>query len=469
MNNIKGIVKSKDESHTTIYNESSLKLFQQFNSLAIDVNENKQKIPKIRNKRISENTQYDILQIDEQIRICFKKEEEKLSEYNKRLKSMSKTLSRIKIPFGIEDTIINDIKHIIEQYYPEYNTINILDNTTKQDDDIQLDMSYNKFLTFYQQLKKLITKYNNISSSSLLNKYNELTIPLISEYRNILSVPIRTSFLICKKNKDEIKNKQRKIEIEQLFLQIASSFIDLDINFNNNESYSSEYIALKQNNECSCGNKTNFDISDDVRTCEKCGLQIINISIQTNFKDIDRINPHQKYRYEKKIHFKEAITQFQGKQNRHIPSWVHGKIEEWLLMHDLIDKNATSDKVKYAKVKKEHLRLCIYEINDPAIKKYREDIHLIHYQITGVPCADISHLEEKLYAKFDKLEEAFLTSKDIDRTNILNVQVVLKNLLIMEGFKVNSDDFPGLKTLSRKQEHESLFAYLCQKAGINYS
>jgi hypothetical protein len=109
------------------------------------------------------------------------------------------------------------------------------------------------------------------------------------------------------------------------------------------------------------------------------------------------------------------------------------------------------------------------ESKDKSLTDHHEDVHLIYSKLTGKPCADISHLEGKLRDRFDLIEQAFWASPEIDRNNILNGAFVLANLLEMEGYPVTQEDFPGLKTTTRQEDHEALFTYLCQKAGINYS
>ena len=37
----------------------------------------------------------------------------------------------------------------------------------------------------------------------------------------------------------------------------------------------------------------------------------------------------------------------------------------------------------------------------------------------------------------------------------------------MENYKINKDDFPGLKTKERQKAHEHLFGILCSIAGLN--
>ena len=61
--------------------------------------------------------------------------------------------------------------------------------------------------------------------------------------------------------------------------------------------------------------------------CNECSHVHCIQSIQTSFKDIDRVNLSQKYKYKKKVHFRDTVNQYQGKQNKKIEielvkSWV---------------------------------------------------------------------------------------------------------------------------------------------------
>src|SRR5579872_6350641 len=69
--------------------------------------------PRIRTKKTKEKQTYDVLQIDEQIRLFFSYEKNKLHEYRKRLISMLHTFDKALIPYGIDKTVINDINETI--------------------------------------------------------------------------------------------------------------------------------------------------------------------------------------------------------------------------------------------------------------------------------------------------------------------------------------------------------------------
>lgn len=403
--------------------------------------------PKIRNKKSKERPEFDILQIDSQIKLCFETEVNKLQEYHKRVSSMLKTLVKSEIPYGVSESIVNSLNKLIDSY----GIVNDDD-----DDDIFVQLTYREFLNFYEQINKLITKIDNISSGKLLDRYLSLTSDIIDQYKKLISIPIKSAFLT--KNKPRDTGESVKNDIIEKYISIAKNFIDIE--------FEKDEPEIPEKYMCVCGNSCKFENSEGIMICECCGLEIPIITIQTSFKDIDRINMHQKYKYEKKSHFKEGILQFQGKQNKYIDDIIYQKAEEWLEIHGLINKNANNKKDRFEKVRKEHIRLFMSESEHPRITKHYEDLNLIYSKLTDKPCPDISYLEEKLYAQFDKLVEAFINLEDVERTNFLNSQFVLKKLLILNGHEIDPQDFPGLKTASRQAEHEDLWSRMIVLTGL---
>jgi hypothetical protein len=418
-----------------------------------DANALKRVVQKVRNKKIKEKQIYDILKIDEQIKECFKIEQSKLPEYNKRLSSMIWTLDRLVPPYGVEPAILDDVKQLISNY----KRINISSHPSEV--PIHLNLSYKEFLNFYEQVKRLLIKIDNISSDALYNKYLELTHELLEKYRHILTIPVKSSFLAKSKQKDH--SHSEKLNIQTTYLNIAKNFANIE--------YDNEIEQDEQKYECPCGNSTDFEVTEGYMICEKCAIEIPTKSVQSNFKDVDRIHLSNKYRYEKRSHFMEAIRQFQGKQIARIDPSLYVQAEQWLDIHGLTNRNAKTKLEKYANVKKDHVRMFISESQDPDITRHYDDLKLIHSIITDRPCPDISHLEEKLMMQFDKLVDSFLSFENIERTNFLNSQFVLRELLIYNKYKIDPDDFPGLKTPSRQAEHQDIFQTIKENSGMNNS
>lgn len=423
------------------------------------------KVQKLRNKKIKEKTKYDILQLDEQIRACFAQEIDKIPEYKKRIGSMAQTISNLDTPFGIEDIIIMDISLIVKKYC----------NNDVDPPDINPIMTYRNYLAFYDQLKRLIIKTKNIESNDLFKRYQEMSAPIIEEYKRIISIPIKTSFL--SKSKPKTDQDDHKASLLDNFLKIASNFIDIEYSPEPEKAIQTVYV-------CNCGNNSDFETKEGWMICEDCGKEIPIVNTQPVFRDLDRVNMHQKFKYEKKSHFKEGVYQFQGKQNKYIDPSIYDRYDGWLKLHNLLNIDPKIEEFikshnvldiphnearhRYARITKEHLRLFLSESDDDYLTKHYEDVHFIHSKMSRIPCPDISHLEQKLFDQFDRLVNSFSSTDDTDRVNILNSNFVLKNLLEINKYATNSLDFPGLRTQSRQQAHEALLAVLLQKAGLNH-
>jgi hypothetical protein len=109
--------------------------------------------------------------------------------------------------------------------------------------------------------------------------------------------------------------------------------------------------------------------------CEGCGKQEEKSYKSLSFKDITRVNLSNKYTYERRIHFKDCINQYQGKQNATILPEVYEDVEKQLELHGLLvgDRN-TPKKIRFENVTKDHILLFLKETSH---SKHYEDIVLI--------------------------------------------------------------------------------------------
>lgn len=197
----------------------------------------------------------NILQIDAQIKKNFKKEFSNLSKYKKQLKSLQKSL--------LKDNLKPKIKK--------------------------------NFIEAKEELEEKILK---IEEKRNLNFYLTETLPLVEEYKNILKKPIKIDFM-GKLTKEDPQKK----EIYLKYIDIALKYIDLDLEVNSNQK-------IKCNN---CKNTKNFEIVDEnIYICSKCYSEQMIIKHVSSFKDIDRVNISSQYMYDRKVHFKDGVNQYQG-------------------------------------------------------------------------------------------------------------------------------------------------------------
>ena len=358
------------------------------------------------------SNQVDILSIDTTIRNDFQAEISKIPEYKEKLKELELSLNSTSIKN-------RDIENI-------QSTIGTLrDYIQNLEDEIQ----YN----FY-----------------VMN-----TAPLIEEYKNILKKPMKMSFMGRHKEDNKEKN-----EIITRFLEIAASFTK-----NNYESLIDKHNKPNKNINCNnCDNVKDFDVLDgNIYVCNKCYSQQLILKYTSSYNDIDRVNISSKYMYDRKVHFRDCIKQYQGKQNSTIPEKIYNELITQFENHHIL--NEKSGYKRFENITKNHILLFLKELG---YSNHYENVHLIHYNLTGIKPDDISHLEDQLLDDFDALTNLYDKKfKDIDRKNFINTQYVLYQLLCRHKHKCKKEDFIVLKTMDRKFFHDEVCKVLFTELGWN--
>jgi hypothetical protein len=358
------------------------------------------------------SNEINILTIDLKIRNNFTSEIEKLDLYKSRLQDINKSLE------------IENIK----------------------------DRVKNRLLKSKTQLESHI---HDIETKSSLNFYITESAELLEKYKEILNEPLKMNFLGKK-----VKNNKDKQRIFNEYLEIASKYVSIDL----------ENKEIKDKIICkNCNNKKDFDIIDgNIYVCINCSAQQIIMKNVSSYKDIDRVNITSKYLYDRKIHFRDCINQYQGKQNSTISQKVYDDLEKQFELHHLLkgDKE-TSKNIRFANITKEHIGIFLKELQ---YTKHYENINLIYYNITGKKPDDIGYLEEKLLEDFDILTDVYDKKfKNIDRKNFINTQYVLYQLLLRHKHVCNKEDFSILKTIDRKNFHDEIMKVLFEAIGWNFS
>lgn len=228
----------------------------------------------------------------------------------------------------------------------------------------------------------------------------------------------------------------------------------------------------KEKKVCSCGNQnfiSHFD--QNIEICENCGKQEEKSYKSISYKDISRINMSNKYTYERRIHFKDCMNQYQGKQNSLIDDIVYKNLEQEFDRHGLLlGDNTTPKKERFQNITKDHILLFLKETG---YSKHYEDVVLIYHNMTGKTVDDISHLENKLMEDFDKISNLYdkrykFTGK-IDRKSFINTQYILFQLLRRHKYPCKKEDFNMLKTLDRKSFHDEIVKDLFETLNFNFT
>jgi hypothetical protein len=361
-------------------------------------------------------SQVDILNLDSKIKRMFKDEEDNIPQLEEKLLDYKKTCSMCSLSDRTHTNLKNNIK----------------------------------------ELEK---KIQYIKTDQKLNFYILESAHLLENYKEILKTPLKLSFM----GKMTQDNK-KKMEVIKKYLEIAKKYVSIEMEF------SEKQIKVICNNK-NCSNKKLFDVIDNsIYICLLCGSQQEILLHTSSYKDIDRVNISVKYTYDRKVHFRDCINQYQGKQNCTIDPEVYEKLEDQFQKHDLlVGTKKTLLEKRFVKITKEHIHMFLKELD---FTKHYENVNLIHYQMTGKKPDDISYLEDRLLEDFDILadlyDKEFKNKSGFDRKNFINTQYVLFNLLLKYRHPCRKEDFTILKTVERKAFHDSICLVLFTKQGWSH-
>ena len=357
-------------------------------------------------------SQIDILSIDTKIKQKFKEDAEKISQYQEKLMDLQKTLKHSTLKARVRKDLEKNISQLTEK-------IGCIHN---------------------------------------LHFYIADTAHLLERYKEILQTPVKLSFL----GRSSRDNKEKHSVIVR-YLEIAQNYTDTNIEIPSK----SKQVACNN-----CPNKKLFDIVDNsIYICLLCGAQQEILLHTSTYKDIDRINISAKYTYDRKVHFRDCINQYQGKQNSSIDPQVYIKLTDQFNKHHLLigDKNTVKE-IRFKNITKEHIHLFLKELE---YTKHYENVNLIHYQMTGKKPDDISYLEDRLLDDFDSLTELydkkFKNKPGFDRKNFINTQYVLYQLLVRYRHTCKKEDFTILKTVDRKSFHDDVAKICFEELGWNHT
>lgn len=370
----------------------------------------------------------NILELDRRIKAYFAEELQNKAGYTLRLKQLNTIFNYPNLRNGIKHSIIMDIKYL-------KNKLNTINN-----------------MYFYEMdTYTILTQYQDI-----LNTKVDLTI------NNVDS-----------KNHNYNKMLGHKVKLNAQFFAKVKMYLTSDImsRLKLTKTFRKRDLLQNINNIfCeNCGNSDIFDKSDEnIFTCLRCSNEVVKLINSSSYNDNGRVNVSNKYTYDRKVHFKDCMNQYQAKQNTNISPNVYHDIERELLKHRLIQEPNTSidRKTRFAMVTRNHIQFFLRELGHT---KHYEDVILIHYTLTGQQPDNIEHLEDRLSMDFDLLTEAYdRLFKHIERKNFINTQYVLFQLLRRYKYPCSKDDFAVLKTIERKASHDEICKTLFDALGWEY-
>ena len=181
--------------------------------------------------------------------------------------------------------------------------------------------------------------------------------------------------------------------------------------------------------------------------CEECGVfyetQEFIVTDLSNFKI-----KHKRI-YKRLDHFKEVLSQFQGKEGKDIPRTVIERLRE----------SIKNDSPTILEVQQNLRKL--------KLNKYVENVLYIHHVLSGTPLPYIKReIEDKMIRLFKQLERVFGLVRSrvpFARTSFLNYYYVLFKLLDYLQQPELLHRVPLLKTHVRVKQHDALWRHICEE------
>ncbi len=308
-----------------------------------------------------------------------------------------------------------------------------------------------------RKISALEEKIDDLEGSVSHGFYLAESAPMIEAYKKILKIPQKVNFMGGRAP----ENPEKKKIIEE-YCHMAKKYANLKID-------SSQTVKNKVVCE-SCGNTKHFEIVENNYVCHLCGtVQEIEVH-STSYSDIDRVNMSTKYSYDRRLHFRDCVYQYQGKQNVTIDKKIYAQLENLLEKHGLLARGPeTPRKERFRKVTKFHTVTFLKEID---YDKY-ENTNLIHWKLTEQKPDDISHLEEKLMEDFTTLDKLYFSiyrdRYNVDRSSFINTQHIFYQLLLKYNHPCDKEEFSLLKTVERLVFHDTVCEDLFNIMQWNYT
>lgn len=309
--------------------------------------------------------------------------------------------------------------------------------------------------------EELLAQIHDLEENKSRDSYTSRANSLISAYEKILTTAIKKSFM-KRKVAPNSEALEKKREIVREYLELARECTDIDLPV-------PEQAQQRTGISCNvCDNQTWFTVTDEhIFTCQSCFSQQTLLRNTPSWNDIGRANGGQKYVYDRRVHFRDSMLQYQGKQNCTIPQKVYDDLRHHLEIHRALEgKEGDPKEYRYKNVTKKLLRDFLSELGH---NKQYENIHLIHYVLTGQKPDDISHLEDTLMQEFDQLTAVYDEDfKHLDRKSIVSTQCCLYLLLKKHDHPCKRSDFNILKTPERRCDHDDILRHCFSKLGWTY-
>ena len=307
----------------------------------------------------------------------------------------------------------------------------------------------------FRETKEEIEKeiYNIENNIEEMNYYHNTAHSYLIPYYELLNNQENNHEKKEKKSIIEIFNSTKKTENKNLtnINNSRSSLLNNYLRTTEGKTFKKQKRKPKIKNCPICKNiELTLHISDGNFTCIKCGYSEVVLldSDKPNYKD--PIPDNSAYAYKRINHFREWLSQFQGRENTDIPVEVYEKVLEEL------QKNRIHN---LAELKPDKMRAILRKTGYNSM--YEHIPHIIS-KINGLPPPNISRdTEEKLIKMFTMIQKPFQMYKTKKRKNFLNYSYVLHKFCELLELDQFLPYFPLLKSPENLKEQDAIWKKIC--------
>ena len=311
-------------------------------------------------------------------------------------------------------------------------------NELSIEEHLDLQDSINELTEKIQKIKNKKKNYF-LDNSQYIFEYFETKKNISSSNNNTISnSKVNTFFKI--KNKEPINN----------FLKIENNIVQKYLT-NINETYLDIDTFIYQKDICqNCYKGELIPLEDEgLLLCNNCSRSIRYLIEKEKPSYKDPPKELSFYAYKRINHFKEILSQFQGKETTQIPDIVIENIKLQIKKERLNIENITNSKTK------EILKKLSYN-------KYYEHIPFIKNKLGIKPPLMSPELEETLYNLFTELQWPYSKYCPIDRVNFLNYYYTAYKLCELLGEDKYLPLFPLLKDRAKRIEQDEIWGNICK-------
>ena len=303
----------------------------------------------------------------------------------------------------------------------------------------------------------LKSRIRDAESEKSKRRYLRAAMPILRRYNN-LDIENQPVDFFEDSLGDPNKPLSQIQKIIEEFLDIASEYISIDV-----------IRDVKKSSLCSacgCDLLNAMPDVDGTFNCPGCGVEIEYVDKDSiAVRDTTSMKGHRNS-YEDRINFGKAVINYQGKQEIKLPENLEKILDEHFTRMGIpigLEIRKTREKDDYGRRIGTNLKMMIFALKSTGLSGHYENVNLIMNKYWGWDLPDISHLEEKIMADYDRSQDVFLAIKSRSRKSCLNAQYRLYRHLERLGHKCEVQDFKIVGTERTLHFHESCWEKICRK------